>query len=123
MSLHKISYYQEPDSHGRNKTKAESHLPTYVTKADLKGATDVDISNLQRKLDLVILKAEVDKIDINKLKTVPADLSKLSNVVDVVKKTVYDELITKVNAVDPSRLIKKAEYDTKRKEMDYCYWI
>ena len=35
-----------------------------------------------------ILKAEVDKIDVDQLKTVPVDLSKLSNVLDnvVVKK-------------------------------------
>ena len=33
MSLYKISYYQEPDSHGRNKIKAELDLSNYVTKA------------------------------------------------------------------------------------------
>ena len=35
---------------------------------------------------------------------VPTDLSKLSNVVknDVVKKTVYDKLVAKVNAIDTS---------------------
>ena len=52
------------------------------------------------KSNLAILKAEVDK----NLKTVPADLSKLSNVVnnDTVKKTVYDKSITKVNNIDAS---------------------
>ena len=34
------------------------------------------------KLNAAILKAEVDKIDIDKLKTVPIDLSKVSNVVN-----------------------------------------
>ena len=39
------------------------------------------------------LKTEVDKIDANKLKTVPVDLTNLSNVVknDVVKKTEYNK--------------------------------
>ena len=46
-----------------------------VTKADLKGATGVDISNPAAKLDLFSLKAEVDKLDIDKLTTAPADLS------------------------------------------------
>ena len=34
------------------------------------------------KLNAAILKAEVDKIDIDKLKTVPIDLSKVSNVIN-----------------------------------------
>ena len=37
------------------------------------------------------LKAEVDKVDVDKLKTVPVDLSKLSNTVnnDVVQKKLF----------------------------------
>ena len=49
-------------------------------KADLKEATGLEESNLVAKSDLANLKAEVDNIDIDKLKTVPADLSKLSNI-------------------------------------------
>ena len=47
------------------------------------------------------LKSDVDELDIDKLKTVTGDLSKLTNVVksDVVKKTVYDGLVKKVNAI------------------------
>ena len=37
---------------------------------------------LATKSDLASLKAEIDKIDVDKLMTVPTDLSKLSNVVD-----------------------------------------
>ena len=45
--------------------------------------TNVDTSNLAPKSDLASLKAkEIDKIDIDNLETVPADLSNLSNVVD-----------------------------------------
>ena len=51
-------------------------------KTNLKGATGVDTSNLAVKSDLVSLKSKVDKTDIDKLKTVTADLSKLNNVVD-----------------------------------------
>ena len=38
---------------------------------------------------------------VDKLKTVPADLSMLSNVVDndVFKKTVYNQVLSKVNAI------------------------
>ena len=44
----------------------------------------------------------VDEFDIYKLKTVPTDLSKLSDIVDkdIVKKTVYDESFQNVNAID-----------------------
>ena len=63
-------------------------MSNYATKADLKNSTGIDTSNLVAKFDLVSLKAEMDKADIDKLKPVPADLSKLSNVVyyEVVKK-------------------------------------
>ena len=63
-------------------------MPNYATKADLKGGTGVDTSNLAAKIDLASLEVEVDKIDIDKLKNVTVDLSKLSIVVnnDAVKK-------------------------------------
>ena len=79
----------------------------------MKKATGVDTSNLAAKSDLVSLKAEVDKIDIDKLKTVPFDLFKLSNIVDnsVVKKTVYDKLVTNVNAVHTGGFLLKAQYN------------
>ena len=66
------------------------------------------------------LKAEIDKIDSNKLKTVPVDLGKLSNVVnnDVVKKTVYDKLVAKVNNVDTSGFVIKTKYDTDKSELE-----
>ena len=51
-------------------------------QADLKGATGVDTSNLTPKSELANLKFETDEIDIDKLKAVLDDLSKLSNVVD-----------------------------------------
>ena len=56
---------------------------------------------MQRKkieTNLAALKTEVDKIDTDKLKTVPADLAKLSNVVknDAVKKTDYNTKVTSI---------------------------
>ena len=60
------------------------------TKADLKQASGIDTSKLELKSNLANLKAEIDKIDVDKLKIVPVNLSKLSNVVNnkVIKKTV-----------------------------------
>ena len=56
----------------------------------MKNATGIDTSKLASKSDLASLKAEIDKFDIETLKLVTVDLSKLSDVVkiDVVKKTV-----------------------------------
>ena len=61
------------------------------------------------------LKTEVDKLDIDKLATVPVGLSKLSNVVknDVIKKTVYDKLVAKVDNIDTSGLVKKGRLQYK----------
>ena len=62
--------------------------------------------------DINSLNSKVDNLDIDKLVLVPVDLSKLSNVTknDVVKKTEYDELVEKLNAIktiDTSNLVKK----------------
>ena len=82
-------------------------------KKRFKNATGIDTFKLAAKSDLTSLKAEVDKIDIDKLKTVPIDLSKLSNVAKnkIVKKTVYDKLVTKVNNIDTSGFVLKTKYD------------
>ena len=58
-------------------------------KQILKMQTGIDKSKLAAKSDLVSLKAEVDKLDIDKLAPVPVDLSKLS---DVVKNDVFKKL-------------------------------
>ena len=65
-------------------------MPKYIVKANLKKTTYINTSKLAAKSNLVSLKAEVDKLDIDKLVPVPGDLSKLSNVVknNVVKNAV-----------------------------------
>ena len=84
-------------------------LSNYATKDDIKNITHVDTLSFVLKTNLANLKTEVDKLDIDKLATVPVDLSKLSNVVknDVVKKTVYDKLVAKVDNIDTSGLVKR----------------
>ena len=54
---------------------------------------------------------EVDKIDVDKLKTVPVALSKLSDVVkNDVKKTEYNKLISKVNNIDTTKFVSRTKY-------------
>ena len=64
------------------RVKVELDLSNYVTKADLKTATGVDVSKFAKKVDLAHLKSNVDKLDIDKLKNVPTDLRNLKSKVD-----------------------------------------
>ena len=54
------------------------------------------MSSFSSKTNLAALKAEVEKIDLDKLKTAPVDLAKLTNAIenDLVKKTVYNTEVT-----------------------------
>ena len=60
------------------------------------------------------LKTKVDKLDIDKLTPVPNDLAKLSNVVknDVVKKTEYDKLVSKINNNNATGFVSRTKYET-----------
>ena len=94
-----MSYYP-PYRSSRNNIKVELDLANYATKNDVKNITHVDVSSYANKTNLASLKTEVDKIDTDKLKTVSADLAKLSNVVKngVVKKTDYSTKVTSIEA-------------------------
>ena len=62
--------------------KAELYLSSnanYATKVDLKNATCVDTSRLDRKVNLANLKSNADKLDLDKLKYVPTNLSNLKS--------------------------------------------
>ena len=101
------------------------NLSNYATKTDIKNISHVDTSSFALKSNLASLKTEVDKLDIDKLAPVPVDLSKLSDVVkiDVVKKTVYDKLVTKVNSIDTSGFVLKTKYDTDKSEIEKKFLI
>ena len=90
-------------------------LSNYATKVDIKNIPHVDTSSFALKTNLANLKGEFDKLGIDKLVPVPVDLIKLS---DVVKKDVYNKLVTKVNNIDTSRFILKTKYDTGKSELE-----
>ena len=75
--------------------------------------THVDVSSSASKTNLASLKTEVDKIDADKLKTVPVDLAKLRNVVknDIVEKTEYNSLKTKIDSIGSTNFVLKAKYE------------
>ena len=55
--------------------------------------------NLQKKVELASLKSEIDKIDVDKLETIPTDLNKLNDIVDknAAQKDMLDKLVEKLN--------------------------
>ena len=60
-------------------------MSNYATKVDVKNVSHVDTSSFALKSNLASLQTEVDKLEIDKLVSVPV----VKN--DVVKKTVYDK--------------------------------
>ena len=89
MQFHciKISqYFPKPYEPFRRDINVKVDLPNYATKTNIINILHVDTSIFALKSNLVSLKTEVDKLDIDKL--VPVDLNKLNDVAknDVVKK-------------------------------------
>ena len=113
-----MSYYP-PYKSSSNNIKVELDLSNYTTKDDVKNITHVDVSSYATKTNLAALKTEVDKIDVDKLKTVPDDLAKLSNVVknEVVKKTDFsaDTYVTRTKfSTDTNSLDDKIDKVEKK---------
>ena len=83
-------YFPKPFRSFRRNINVKVDLSNYATKADIKNISHVDTSSFALKTNLANLKTEVDKLDIDKLVSVPVDLSKLS---DVVKMMLLKRLI------------------------------
>ena len=114
-----MSQYFPPYNNSSKLIKVELDLSNYATKDDVKNITHVDVSSYATKTNLAALKTEVDKIDIDKLKTVPEDLATLSNVVknEVVKKTDFsaDNYVTRTKfSADTNSLYDKIDKVEKK---------
>ena len=92
--------------------KLELDLSNYATKADLNTATCVDITKFAKKVCLANLKSNVDKLDIDKLKNVPAN--NLSNLKSKVDKLDVDKLVPV--PTDLSKLIDVVKNDVVKKD-------
>ena len=69
-------YFPKPKSLGAS-VKVELDLSNYAAKSDLKNATGVGTSSFAQKIDIANLKSDLDKLDIDKLKKMPKNLSNL----------------------------------------------
>ena len=136
-------YFPEPYRTFGRDINVKVYLSNYATKIDIKNVTHVDTSSFALKTNVANLKAEVDKLDIdklgslpnnlsisktkvdkldiNKLAPVPTDLSKLSDVVknEVVKKTEYNAKIKNIEDKIPniSNLVGKTILNAKINEV------
>ena len=96
-------------------------LKAEVEKLDINKLTNVPTS-------LNDLKTKVDDLDVGKLKTVPVDFKKLSDVADneVVKNTKFNTLKTRVNNLDKKNtdataLIHINQYNTEKQNLEKKY--
>ena len=74
-------YFPKPKSLGTN-VKVKLDLSNCATQLDLKNATVLYTMGFAKKTDLVNLKSDVDKLDIDNLKNVPNNLTILKSKVD-----------------------------------------
>ena len=113
-------YFPKPYESFGGDINVKVDLSNYATEADIKNILHVDTSSFALKTNLASLKTRVGKLDIDKLVPVPVDLGKLGDVVknDVVKKTVCDKLVAKVNSVDTSAFVLKTKCDTDKTELE-----
>ena len=114
-------YFPKPfNSHFGDSIKVKIDLSNYATKTDIKNILHVDTSRFALKTNLASLKTKVDKLDIDKFLPVGVDFSKSSDLVknDVVKRTVYNKLVAKVDSVDTSDFVLKTKYNTDKTELE-----
>ena len=113
-------YFPKPYEPFGGDINVKVDLSNYATETDTKNISHIDTSSFALKSNLSSLKTEVDKIDIDKLVPVPVDLSKLSDAVKnyVVKKTVYDKLVAKVNSINTIAVVLKTKYDATKIELE-----
>ena len=102
-----MSDFPERHTQSKNKTEVELDLSNYATRSDT--------SDLTKQDDWANLKSDVDKLDFNKLKTVPSNLRNLISKVD--KLDIGNLEINNIKTTDTSNLVKKYHYNTKINEI------
>ena len=113
-------FFPEPKS-SQGRVKVELDLSNYATKADLKNATGVDIPKFAEKSDLTSLKANEDKLDIDKLKNVPNNLRNLKSKVDNLDVTKLIPVLldlSKLSDLVKNDVVKKGVYNAKIKNIE-----
>ena len=101
-----MSDFPERHTQSKTETEVELDLSNYATRSDT--------SDLTKQDDWVNLKSDVDKLDFNKLKTVPSNLRNLISKVDkldIGNLEITPVDLSKVSGVVKSGVVEKDEYD------------
>ena len=102
-------YFSKPKTSGV-KVKVELNLSDNITKKGLKNAAGADTLCVIKKVDLASLKSDVDKLDIDKLKSLPTNLSRLKSKLyklDVDKLVPVPVDLSKLSDVVKNDVVKK----------------
>ena len=121
-TLYKMSqYFPKPYEPFGGDINVKIDLSNYATKDDIKNTTHVDTSSFALKTNVANLKSDVDKLDIDKLRSLRNNLSNLKTKVD---KLDVDKLapvpadLSKLSNVANNKVVQKTEYDTKIKNIE-----
>ena len=118
-TLYKISqYFPKPYESFGGDINVKADLSNYVTKTDVKNITHVDTSSFALKTNLANLKIEVDKLDIDKLKSLPNNLNNLKTEVDKLDIDKLGSVTIDLSNVVKNDVVKKTEYNSKIKSIE-----
>ena len=123
--LYKISqYFLKPYESFGGDINVKVDLYNYGTKKDIKNITNVDNSGFALKTNVSSLKSKVDKLDINKLKSLPNNLSNLKTKVhklDIDKLVPVPVNLSKLTNVVKNEVVKKLNIMLKQKILKIKY--
>ena len=91
-----IQYFPKPYEPVEGNINVKVDLSNYAAKAGLKNATGIDTSKLAAKSDLASLKAEVDKLDVDKSKNVLSNLKSKVDKLDIYKLVPFPVDLSKI---------------------------
>ena len=114
-------YFPKPFEPFGGDINVKVDLSNYATIKDIKNITHIDTSSFALKSNLANLKTEVDRLDIDKLKSLPSNFSKLKTKVDkldIVKLVPVPIDLSKLSDIVKNQVVKKTEYYTKIKSIE-----
>ena len=114
-------YYPKPYEPFGGDLNIKVDLFDYATKGDLKNGTGVNTSPFAKKTELGFLKFNLDKLDVDKLNNVPANLSYLKSKVDQsdINKVQHVPVdLSKLSNVVKNGVVKKDVYNAKIKNIE-----
>ena len=111
-------YFPKPYEPFGGDINVKVDLSNYATKTDIKNISHTDTSRFALKSNLASLKTEVDKLGIDKLKSLPNNLSNLKSKVDIDKLAPAPVDLSKPSNLVKNYVVKKTEYNCKIKNIE-----